>query len=101
MRQRPLFLLLIIHIACIEYVGAQDLQNMKNAKPFALHGGISAGLNTYSNFTKDSLSNTSFGSNPSYFLQFNPVISIYGYNIPINFMITSQNKSLNTPFTRF
>lgn len=103
MQPKLLFLFLTIHVISMECIHAQDLQNLKNAKPFTVHGNISAGLNTYSNFTnpKDSLSNTSFGSNPAYFLQVNPVISIYGYNIPINFMITSQNKTLNTPFTRF
>ncbi|MDP4248985.1 MAG: hypothetical protein Q8918_02630 [Bacteroidota bacterium] len=94
---------MIINLAGAELIQAQDLQNLKNSKPFTLHGNISAGLNTYSNFTnpKDSVSNTSFGSNPAYFLQANPVVSIYGYNIPINFMIASQNKSFNTPFNRF
>lgn len=94
---------LIIHLAGIASIQAQDLQNLKNSKPFTLHGNISAGLNAYSNFTnpKDSASNTSFGSNPAYFLQANPVVSVYGYNIPINFIIASQNKSFNTPFNRF
>ena len=102
MQPNLIFFFVIIQLITVECIQAQDLQNFKNAKPFAFHGNMSAGLNTYSNLnSKDSLSNTSFGTNPSYFLQLNPVISIYGYNIPVNFMITSQNKTLNTPFTRF
>ncbi len=82
---------------------AQDIQNLKKSAPIALHGNISAGLNYYTSFPKsgDSSSSTSFGSNPAYFLQANPVLSIYGYAIPVNIMIASQNKSFNTPFNRF
>ncbi|HZK63176.1 MAG TPA: hypothetical protein VFC34_03465 [Puia sp.] len=103
MQPKLFILFFILKLTGTEIIQAQDLQNLKNSKPFTLHGNISAGLNTYSNFTnpKDSVSNTSFGSNPAYFLQANPVVSIYGYSIPINLMIASQNKSFSTPFNRF
>lgn len=82
---------------------AQDLAHLKNGKPVVLHGNISAGLNYYSNLSKNnnSLPGISFGSSPSYFIQANPMLSLYGLSIPLNVMIASQDKSFSTPFNRF
>lgn len=84
-------------------INAQDIQKIAKAPPVVLHGNVSAGLNYYSELQghKNPPSNTSFGNNPAYFLQANPVLSIYGYDIPVNIMISSQNKSFNMPFSRF
>ena len=82
---------------------AQDIQNIKKSPAVTLHGSIAAGLNYYNNFSahKDSVSYASFGTNPAYFLQANPVLALYGYAIPVNIMIASQDKSFHTPFNRF
>lgn len=82
---------------------AQNLENLKKNPPVTLHGSVSAGLNYYTAFsgTRDTLSSISFGHTPSYFIQANPVLTLYGYAIPINILIASQNKSFNTPFNRF
>ncbi len=82
---------------------SQDIGNLKNLKPVAFHGSISAGLNYYNNFSgKDhSASISSFEPSPAYFIQANPVLSLYGFAIPVNVMIASRHKSFHTPFSRF
>lgn len=88
---------------CMMAVHAQDLAHLKGREPVTFHGNISTGLNYYADLSKggDSHSKPSFGRSPSYFIQANPVLSLYGFSIPINIMISSQNKSFNTPFNRF
>jgi hypothetical protein len=96
-------LLIGICFFCLEPAMAQDIQNLKKNPPVTLHGNIAAGVNDYQHFSKskDSASAAAFGSNPAWFLQANPVLSIYGYAIPVNLTIASQDKSLHTPFNRF
>ncbi|HRP56736.1 hypothetical protein [Agriterribacter sp.] len=98
-----IYLLLILFFAANSIGYAQDIGSLKNQKPVSLHGNISAGLNYYTGFSdkSSSTSNPSFGHSPSYFLQANPMLSLYGFSIPLNVMIASQNKSFNTPFNRF
>lgn len=82
---------------------AQDIQSFSKKKPLTIHGSFSAGLNYHADIskTKDSFSRTSFGPSPSYFIQANPVLSIYGMDIPFNLLIASQNKNFSGPFNRY
>lgn len=82
---------------------SQDIGSLKNQKPVTIHGSISAGLNYYNNFSdkNNSLPQSTFGHSPAYFIQANPVLSLYGFAIPVSAMVASQNKSFNTPFNRF
>lgn len=93
----------ILYILYTGTIYAQDLAHLKDQKPVTFHGNISAGINYYSDLSKDSdsLSKFSIGQSPSYFLQADPVLSIYGFAIPVNILVASQNKSFNTPFNRF
>ena len=81
---------------------AQDIGSVSGQKAFTLHGNFNAGLNYHTDLSdKNSSSPISFGPSPSYFLQFNPVLTIYGMALPFNLMFASQNKSFNTPFNRY
>lgn len=86
-----------------QFVHAQNIETIKDQKPFTIHGGISAGINYNINLArKDSLSKLSFGQSPSYFIQANPVFSVYGFNIPVSILLASQSTSLSSPvFSRF
>lgn len=97
---------IVYWISClflIAHCGAQDLAHLKDEKPVTFHGNISAGLNYYNDLSNknDSLTKSSFGRSPSYFIQANPALSLYGFSIPVNIMIASRNKSFSTPFNRF
>jgi len=101
--RRYIVVLLMILFVCVSVSRAQDLEHIAKKTPVKLTGNFSAGLNYHADLSsKDSnTSKTSFGSSPAYFLQSSPVISIYGFAIPINIMVTSQNSAFNTPFSRF
>lgn len=85
------------------FVYGQDITKIKDQKPFTIHGGIAAGINYYTDLTrKDSISKISFGQSPSYFIQANPVFSVYGFNIPVNILLASQSGSISSSvFNRF
>lgn len=94
----------VLYMGCCSVAIAQDIGHLKDQQPVTLHGNLSAGINYYTRISKkDSLpkSSTSFGASPSYFVQANPMLSLYGFSIPLNVVIASQNKSFNTPFNRF
>lgn len=94
----------IVVLLSIITVHAQDMAQLKDQQPVTFHGNISAGINYYDDLSKDndSLSKSSFGHSPAYFIQANPVLSLYGFSIPVNILIASRNKSLSSPiFNRF
>lgn len=82
---------------------AQDLGHLKETKPIVFHMSATAGI-TFHNTDQDiynSQSNTSLGMTPAYFIQANPMLSIYGVSIPVYLFITSQRITINKPFNRF
>lgn len=94
----------VLIAVCLSQAGtlhAQDIENLGKNKPVVLRGSISAGLNYFTNFSGNSQSTASFGQQTSYFLQGNPVLSLYGFDIPVNITIASQNKSFHHPFNRY
>lgn len=95
-------LALVLFITSLEVHG-QDVEQIKEKKPFTVHGGISAGISYYPDLIKkDSISKISYGQSPSYFIQANPVFSVYGFNIPVNVLLASQSNSLSSSiFNRF
>lgn len=75
---------------------AQDLENVAKAKPFEIHGAVSAGVGYYAS---KGFNNT---RKPySYFVSAAPVFSVYGIQIPINFTLTEGSKSISNPFAQF
>lgn len=75
---------------------SQDLGGISKARPVHIAGSLSPGINTYA--TNDSIK----AMNPvQWSVSGSPVLSIYGLNLPFNIFISSQTRSLHTPFTRF
>ena len=97
--KKQLFLLLFAYST----VYGQDISSILKAKPFGIHASLSAGYNGYSNISKDTSLSSPIGSNSVYYVQFNPVINIYSFSLPFNFMLSSQGNTANAslPFNRF
>ena len=76
---------------------AQDLSKLSHQKPFAISGSIGLRLTGY----HSNLENPYYPSS-SYILTGAPVVSIYGYAIPLSFMYSSlQYAVLGQPFNQF
>ncbi len=104
MRKKIFILSCLFSSTCVIAVHSQDLAHLKNRKLITFHGSISSGLNYYSDLSNGNgnLSHSSFGHSPSYFIQGNPVLSLYGFSIPVNIMVASQSRSISTrSFNRF
>lgn len=75
---------------------AQDLGNLKNAKPLDLSGSLSLRLNSYSsnreNPTRDPFFWTVSGS---------PTLSVYGVTLPFYFSFSQKNQDFRQPFNQF
>ena len=76
---------------------AQDLSNLSQQKPFTISGSLGLRLTEY----HSNLENPYYPSS-SYILTGAPVLSVYGYAIPLSFMYSSQQVSiLGQPFNQF
>ncbi|HRN71966.1 MAG TPA: hypothetical protein PLM81_02480 [Ginsengibacter sp.] len=88
----------IITVLALNIYGlqAQDLANLKDQKPFHLSGSIGAGTDYYSSnepyMTRDPF---------SWNLNGNLTASIYGFSIPLSFVVNQYSTSYTTPFTQF
>lgn len=75
---------------------AQDLENIKKAKPFEIHGSASVAVGYYNA--------NSFNSTRkpySYSIMASPTISLYGIQIPFNFTFTEGSNQVKNPFAQF
>lgn len=74
----------------------QDLQSLKNQKPFSLTGNAMLSLNYFQS------SNASYSYQPfSYLVAINLTPSIYGFSVPLSVSYSKMNKSFKHPFYRF
>jgi hypothetical protein len=103
-KRKGLILLVSLSSLCgVKALEAQDLGHIEDAKPVTLHGSFATGLNYYGNLSADGTNpnGTSFGTTPSWFLQADPVLSIYGVAIPMSLLLTSQDERFSAPFNRY
>ena len=74
---------------------AQNLGNLKDQKPFTLHGTLGAGAEFYQ-------SNEAYPTRPPFawniYGTLNP--SVYGVSLPLSFVVTQYGKSYANPFTQ-
>ena len=82
---------------------AQDMAHIADAKPVTLHGSFATGLNYYGALSKEdaNVSGATFSASPSWFVQADPILSVYGIAIPVNLLLTSQDSRFHTPFNRY
>lgn len=89
--------------ACIcacSAVWSQDLAQLGQAKPVTFRGQFSAGINHYTLLS--GTRPTGVGApTPAWYLQADPVLTIYGIAVPANLLISSQESRFNGPFNRF
>src|SRR5688572_17826317 len=89
-------LLVPLLLITTERLTAQDLGNLKSAKPLDLTGSLSLRLNSYSsnreNPTRDPFFWTVSGS---------PTVSIYGVTLPFYFSFSQKNQDFRQPFNQF
>lgn len=75
---------------------AQDIEQMKSAKPFKISGSASL-RGIYMNNGNELKGGTPL----SYMLTGSPTVSIYGVDIPFNFVYSPQAKSFQQPFNQY
>ncbi|HLV14374.1 MAG TPA: hypothetical protein VKY41_04280 [Xanthomarina sp.] len=79
-----------------QFLQAQDIGNLKDQKPFTIHGSIGGGANGYS-------SNEEFPTRDpfSWNLYGNFTASVYGLSLPFSFAVSQFSESYTTPFSQF
>jgi hypothetical protein len=93
--RRQTILLLTLSL-CALAGNAQQVENMLRSRPMTLSGGINATAIFYH-----------AGGIPNRYLPFNyvfsgsPVLSIYGMQVPVSFIIGRQQSSFTQPFNQF
>lgn len=71
---------------------AQDLENLKKAKPITFRGNLSTALQFYKVYGIDPRS-----TNPQWNLNGNATLGIYGMDVPISFTIGRQGNNIQYP----
>src|SRR5579872_6384618 len=76
-------------------IHAQNLDNLKDQKPFTIHGLLGAGAEFYQ-------SNESYPTRPPFAWNINGSLtpSFYGVSMPLAFVVTQYGKSYSSPFTQ-
>ncbi len=74
---------------------AQNLDHLKDQKPFTIHGSLGAGAEFYQ-------SNESYPTRPPFAWNINGSLtpSFYGVSLPLMFVVTQYGKSYSSPFTQ-
>lgn len=93
---KKVFLTLIFSVFFSSLSFAQDLSQIKKAKPFKISGSASL-RGIYMNNGNELKGGTPF----SYMLTGSPTISIYGLDIPLNFIWSPQGKEFQQPFNQY
>jgi len=91
-RALPLILLLLT----TSHVIAQDLGNLKDAKPIGYSGNLSLRLNTYSTTREQSVRSPFFWT-----LSGSPTLNVYGVTMPFYFSFSQKNQDYRQPFNQF
>ncbi len=87
---------LLLLLGSYSIIQAQNLEDFDRTNPLKLSGTFSAGTTVYQAFGIENRR-----SPLSYFVSANPVISIYGFDIPISFTYRDQQGSISNPFQRY
>jgi hypothetical protein len=75
---------------------AQDISNIKSQKPFQVKGNLDIRTIGYS------ANGIQARRNPfSYIISGSPVLSIYGFQVPISFSFSEQDRRFQQPFNQF
>ena len=76
-------------------VNAQNLGDLKDQKPFTIHGSLGASAEFYQ-------SNESYPTRPPFAWNINGSLtpSVYGISMPLAFVVTQYGKSYSSPFTQ-
>jgi hypothetical protein len=94
MISKYLCICLFFNIAFLAF--SQNLETIKDAKPFAYHGTIQSSLGGYA------VKGIENRRNPySWSLSGTPTFSIYEIDIPFSFVISEQNRNFRQPFNQF
>ena len=90
--------ILLLVLCFLQFIAkAQDLSNIGHQKPISISGSLGLRLTEY----RSNLENPYY-PNSSYIFTGAPVLSIYGYAIPLSFMWTNQQTGvLGQPFNQF
>src|ERR1041385_3374774 len=92
MRALPLVVLLFVSTSIV----AQDLGNLKDAKPLGYSGNLSLRLNSYSTTRTNSVRTPFFWT-----LSGSPRLNIYGETLPFYFSFSQKNQNYRQPFNQF
>src|SRR5882762_8583109 len=94
---RKLLILSYLSLCCLwGNVCAQQVEQMLHARPVALSGNISL---TSIFYKADGIPNRYLPFN--YVIAGSPVLSLYGMQIPVSFVIGRQQSSFSQPFNQF
>lgn len=88
-------IVLILLFSPIFLVKAQDLGQL-GGPLLSLSGSVSTGMTFYKAIDRESAR-----SPFSYFISGNPTLSIYGFDIPVQFTYRDQQANISNPFNRF
>jgi hypothetical protein len=93
---RVLMCCLLLVVTSSTELSAQDFSNIRTLKPFSYSGTVEARSMFYS------ASGIANRRQPfSYLLSGNPVIGIYGFQIPVSFSLSESDRSFRQPFNQF
>lgn len=95
-RNGRLTLVLLFFIAVNSHTFSQDLSSLSGQDPFRISGSLSAKLQLY-NTDRDNPSRSPF----MWYLQGNPVITVYGIVLPFSFRLSEQQRDFRQPFNQF
>lgn len=90
------YYLFILTLFFCKHLSAQDIENIKSQKPFAISGTLGASLTFYS-YNHRQPSHQDF----SWMLNGSPVASVYGVTLPFSFAVSEQNRDFRQPFNKF
>jgi len=95
-RNARLNLVLLFLIAVNGFAFSQDLSSLSGQDPFRINGSVTAKLQFY-NTDRDNPSRSPF----MWYLQGNPVITVYGIVLPFSFRFSEQERDFRQPFNQF
>jgi len=95
-RKARLNLVLLFLIAVNGFAFSQDLSSLSGQDPFRINGSVTAKLQFY-NTDRDNPSRSPF----MWYLQGNPVITVYGIVLPFSFRFSEQERDFRQPFNQF
>jgi len=95
-RKARLNLVLLFLIAVNGFAFSQDLSSLSGQDPFRINGSVTAKLQFY-NTDRDNPSRSPF----MWYLQGNPVITVYGIVLPFSFRFSEQEMDFRQPFNQF